>query len=183
MKNTETITLGGGCFWCIDAVYREIEGINSVISGYAGGEMKNPSYEQVCSGNTGHAEVVQIIFDPTKISLSLILEIFFFIHDPTQLNRQGNDVGTQYRSIILTHNKDQEKIAKEIISNLENQKVYADKIVTEIKEIDDFYKAEPYHQDYYNNNINSNPYCNIVISPKINKFRKKYFDKISTSTK
>lgn len=173
----EYATLGGGCFWCLDAVFVELKGIKSINSGYAGGSVDNPSYQQVCSGRTGHAEVVQIEYDENLISYEDILDIFFFIHDPTTLNRQGNDVGTQYRSIILYHNENQKMIAEKKISELTNEKVYRNKIVTEIVPLESFYKAENYHQNYFAMNPKQ-PYCSYVIEPKVSKFRKHYLDKL-----
>ncbi len=171
----ETAVLGGGCFWCIEAVFQQVKGVSSVESGYAGGDVENPTYEQVCSGNTGHAEVVRVSFDPDEISYRKLLEVFFYVHDPTTLNRQGNDVGTQYRSIILYTSPEQEKIAKELIGELEEQKFFADPIVTQLEPLKVFYKAEDYHQSYYQNNT-AQPYCQLVISPKVEKFQDKFAD-------
>jgi peptide-methionine (S)-S-oxide reductase len=171
----ETAILGGGCFWCIEAVFQQIKGVSSAQSGYAGGDVENPTYEQVCSGNTGHAEVVRVSFDPEELSYRKLLEVFFYIHDPTTLNRQGNDVGTQYRSIIMFTSPEQEKIAKELIDEMEEQKFYADPVVTQIEPLKTFYKAEDYHQSYYENNA-AQPYCQLVISPKVEKFQDKFAD-------
>lgn len=168
-KTTETATIGGGCFWCLEAVYERIDGVISVTSGYAGGFKKNPTYKEVCSGETGHAEVVHIVYDPKKITFKQILDIFWQIHDPTSLNRQGADVGTQYRSIILYHNDEQKKIAIE--SKNEAQKQFSKPIVTEIVPLIEFYKAEEYHQDFYRNNPEYG-YCKAVIKPKIEKLEK-----------
>jgi peptide-methionine (S)-S-oxide reductase len=167
---TEKATLGGGCFWCIEAVYQRLPGVVSVTSGYAGGSLANPTYEQVCSGSTGHAEVVQIEFDPAKISYTQILELFWQAHDPTTLNRQGNDEGTQYRSVIFYHSPGQKVVAEE--SRRKAQSKLSDPIVTEIQPITAFYKAENYHQQYYQNNAHQ-PYCRFVIKPKLDKIFKK----------
>lgn len=176
-QNNDKITLGGGCFWCIEAVFEQLDGVKSVVSGYAGGTSKNPSYDETCSGTTGHAEVTQIEFDPNKTSVEEILKVFFTVHDPTTVNRQGADKGSQYRSIILYHNENQKIIAKEIISELNKIKAYDKPIVTEIKPLVTFYKAENYHQDYYTNN-KSQPYCQMVIQPKIEKFEKVFKKRI-----
>lgn len=173
--NYETITLAGGCFWCLEAVYDEVKGVLSVDSGYSNGNVKNPSYKDVCTGLTGHAEVVQIKFDPNVISLHDILNVFFAIHDPTTLNRQGADVGTQYRSGIYYHTPEQKEIAENLIKELTAQKIFDNPIVTEVDAIKDFYIAEDYHQEYYVNN-KFQPYCMAVISPKVNKFRKHYLE-------
>ncbi len=172
-----TITLGGGCFWCIEAVYEKLDGVKSVESGYAGGKTKNPTYYQTSSGETGHAEVTQIVFDPNKTSIEEILKVFFTVHDPTTLNQQGADSGTQYRSIILYKDDEQKKIANEIIVALNKAKVYDNPIVTEVKPLVAFYKAEDAHQDYYSNN-ESQPYCQMVIQPKIDKFEKIFKERI-----
>lgn len=171
---SETIVLGGGCFWCVESVYQNVEGVESVESGYAGGNTKNPTYDQVCSGRTGHAEVVKVTFDPQKISLTEILQIFFTVsHDPTTLNRQGNDVGTQYRSIILWNSKEQLETAKQVIDKLNQEDVFNGKIVTELKELTDYYRAEEKHQNFFERNPNQ-PYCLFSIPPKLDKL-KKYF--------
>ncbi len=168
----EIATFGGGCFWCTEAIYSRIDGVEKVASGYAGGHTKNPTYKEVCTGNTGHAEVIQIYYHPQKISYAELLKVFFSTHNPTTLNRQGNDVGTQYRSVIFYHNAAQEKMAKTIIDQLTEEKVYDDNIVTEITAFDKFYQAEDYHQDYYKYNAKSNSYCEMVIQPKVEKFEK-----------
>jgi peptide-methionine (S)-S-oxide reductase len=173
--NYETITLAGGCFWCLEAVYDEVKGVISVDSGYSNGNVPNPSYKDVCTGLTGHAEVVQIKFDPNVISVRDILNVFFGIHDPTTLNRQGADVGTQYRSGIYYHTPEQKEIAENLIKELTAQKIFDNPIVTEVEAIKDFYIAEDYHQEYYVNN-KFQPYCMAVISPKVNKFRKHYLE-------
>ncbi|HEY3742971.1 MAG TPA: peptide-methionine (S)-S-oxide reductase MsrA [Bryobacteraceae bacterium] len=171
MAQQEIATLGGGCFWCLEAVYLEMRGIESVTSGYMGGAVVNPTYEAVCSGRTGHAEVAQIVFDPTVVSYRDILEVFFGIHDPTTLNRQGNDVGTQYRSVIFYHSPEQEKIAREVIA--EAAADFDDPIVTEVTEAPVFYPAENYHQNYYANH-SFQPYCMFVVGPKVKKFKAKF---------
>ena len=173
----ETITLGGGCFWCLEAIFRELRGVEKIISGYSGGSLPNPSYEEVSTGTTGHAEVVQITFDPRVISFREILEVFFTIHDPTTLNRQGADVGTQYRSMILYHTPEQERIAKEVIAELERAKVWDAPIVTEVTPFKAFYQAEEYHQEYFERYPHQ-PYCRLVIAPKVAKFRKQFLSKL-----
>jgi peptide-methionine (S)-S-oxide reductase len=174
---TEIATLGGGCFWCLEAVYEELRGVEKVESGYSGGGVPDPTYRQVCTGTTGHAEVVQVAFDPEVVSFREILEVFFTIHDPTTLNRQGADVGTQYRSAIFYHDEEQKRVAEEVISELEAEGVWDDPIVTEVTPVDTFYKAEEYHQGYYRNN-EYQPYCQVVISPKVAKFRSKYLSRL-----
>lgn len=170
-NNLETITLGGGCYWCVEAVYENLDGVKSVVSGFSGGETKDPTYEEVCSGTTGHAEVVQITYDKTKTNLDEIFQVFFTVHDPTTLNRQGADVGTQYRSVIFYKDEEQKKAAKSIIDQLNAEKVYKNPIVTTLEPFTKFYEAEDYHQNYYENN-KSAPYCQMVIQPKIEKFEK-----------
>jgi peptide-methionine (S)-S-oxide reductase len=173
----ETATLASGCFWCTEAVFDEVRGVVKVESGYSGGRTPNPSYEDVCSGETGHAETIQISFDPKQVSYNDILHIFFTTHDPTTLNRQGADVGTQYRSVIFYHNSEQEKTAKQVIEELEKQKIWKKPIVTEVTPFTEFYKAEDYHQEYYRNNRRQ-PYCQAVIEPKLAKLRQHYFEKL-----
>lgn len=173
----EKITLGGGCFWCIEAAFENIKGIEKVQSGYAGGNTKNPSYEEICEGNTGHAEVVQLTYDSSIISIEEILRIFFTVHDPTTLNYQGADVGTQYRSVIFYHTKRQKDISENIINKLTNEKVFDNKIVTQILPFTNYYPAEKYHQEYYSNNKNK-PYCKAVIAPKLEKLKKVFPDKL-----
>lgn len=174
----ETIVLGGGCFWCVESVFRQIEGVEEAISGYAGGKTKNPNYESVCSGKTGHAEVVKVSFAPDKISLEEILKIFFVVsHDPTTLNRQGNDVGTQYRSIILWTSEQQKNTAKTIIEKLEQNKTFNSPIVTQLEELTEFYAAEEYHQNYFAKHPNQ-PYCLFTIPPKLAKLNQKFPDKL-----
>jgi peptide-methionine (S)-S-oxide reductase len=176
---TEIATLGGGCFWCLEAVYRETEGIEKVVSGYMGGSTTNPTYKEVCSGATGHVEVVQLTFDPNAISYRDILEIFFVIHDPTTLNRQGNDVGTQYRSVIFYHSPEQKAVAEDTIRELTAQKVFDDPLVTAIEPARDFYPAEAYHQEYFENHPYQ-PYCAFVGAPKVQKFRKKFAGRVKS---
>jgi peptide-methionine (S)-S-oxide reductase len=174
---SEIVTLGGGCFWCLEAIFKELRGVEKVVSGYSGGNVSDPTYSQVCSGTTGHAEVVQITFDPGIISFRELLGVFFTIHDPTTLNRQGADIGTQYRSVIFYHTPEQQKIAREVISELEKEKTWDAPIVTEVKPFTAFYKAEEHHQEYFERNPEQ-PYCRIVIEPKVAKFRKQYFEKL-----
>lgn len=170
---TETATLGGGCFWCTEASLAQLNGVHKVVSGYAGGETERPTYEDICTGATGHAEVIQVEFDPSVIDYRTLLIAFFAIHDPTTLNRQGNDRGTQYRSVIFTHNDEQAEIAKNLIEDLEASKVWDDPIVTEIKPAPKFWPAEGYHQDYFANNPYQ-PYCMAVVSPKVRKIRESF---------
>ena len=176
-KQFEIATLAGGCFWCLEAVFNELKGVESVESGYSGGHVQSPSYAQVCNGDTGHAEVVQITFDPQLLSLKDLLTVFFTVHDPTTLNRQGNDVGTQYRSAIFYHNEEQKKIAEAVIQEIGAEKIWDDPIVTEVKPFDQFYVAEDYHQEYYKNN-SFQPYCRIVIAPKVARIRRKFADRL-----
>lgn len=177
LQKMDTITLGGGCYWCVEAVYEMLKGVEKVESGFSGGHIKNPSYKEVCQGTTGHAEVVQIVFDNTKTSLDEIFKVFFTVHDPTTLNRQGGDVGTQYRSIIFYRDEEQRKAAKSIIDELNAQKVYDSQIVTQVAPFDIFYIAEAYHQNYYNQNKEQG-YCRMVIQPKIEKFEKVFKDRV-----
>ena len=173
----EIATLAGGCFWCLEAVYDEVKGVDGVESGYMGGEVKNPTYRQVCEGDTGHAEVVRVTYDPTVVSFRDLLDVFFIIHDPTQLNRQGNDVGTQYRSAIFFHSPEQERIAREAIAAVEAEGPYEDRVVTQVVPAEDFYVAEQYHQEYFANNPYQ-PYCMAVVAPKVAKFRKKFLARL-----
>ena len=173
----ETATLAGGCFWCLEAVYDQMKGVESVESGYMGGQTPDPSYEAVCTGQTGHAEVVQIMFDPRVVSYREILEVFFAIHDPTTLNRQGNDVGTQYRSAIFYHSAEQKVLAQDVMTTLTKDKVFDQPIVTEVVPAGPFYVAEDYHQEYFTRNP-SQPYCTYVVNPKVAKFRKQFADKM-----
>ncbi len=173
----EVATLGGGCFWCVEAVYNQLTGVDSAISGYMGGHIANPTYEQVCSKTTGHAEVVKVTFDNDAVSFEDILNIFFTIHNPTTLNRQGNDVGPQYRSGIWYHSQAQKRIAEETIRRIEKDGLYPDKVVTEVTPAGTFWVAEAYHQDYFVNNPRSG-YCAYIIAPKVAKFRKQYFERL-----
>lgn len=170
-RSLETITLGAGCFWCVEAVFERLEGVESVTSGYSGGKISNPTYREVTSGRTGHAEVIQVRYNPEIIPFARLLKIFFMTHDPTTLNRQGADVGTQYRSAIFYHTEEQKRIAEEVKNRLEQEKIWSDPVVTEITEYGNFYRAEDYHQEYYRNNPNQG-YCRMVIAPKMEKFEK-----------
>jgi len=177
--NLQQITFGNGCFWCTEAVFQSIKGVKSVVSGYMGGQVKNPSYKEVCTGKTGHAEVLQVEYDADEISFDELLLIFFKTHDPTTLNRQGNDVGTQYRSAIFYYDDAQKRQAEAMIRKLTEEQVYAKPIVTEITPATEFYRAEDYHQDYFKNNPH-NPYCAVVIQPKLHKFAKEFGEKIKS---
>ncbi|WP_205513403.1 peptide-methionine (S)-S-oxide reductase MsrA [Longitalea arenae] len=174
---TDTATFGNGCFWCTEAIFQQLDGVISATSGYSGGHVDNPSYKQVCTGNTGHAEVLQIVYDPAKITYDELLEVFWQTHDPTTLNRQGNDVGTQYRSVIFYHNNEQKEKAEKYKAELDKSGAFNNPIVTEIAPFNKFYVAENYHQDYYNQN-GAQPYCNIVIRPKVEKFQKVFKSKL-----
>ena len=173
--NLQAATLAGGCFWCLEAVFDEVKGVQGVESGYAGGTMPNPSYRTVCNGDTGHAEVVQVHFDPNVVSYHDLLNVFFAIHDPTTMNRQGADVGTQYRSAIFYHDDEQKKVAEELIQSLNAQKIWDKPIVTEVTKLDKFYMAEDYHQEYFARNT-FQPYCQAVVAPKVSKFRKHFLE-------
>jgi peptide-methionine (S)-S-oxide reductase len=177
MHKLEIATLGGGCFWCLEAIFNELRGVEKVVSGYSGGSVPDPTYSEVCSGTTGHAEAVQITFDPQIISFKELLQVFFTIHDPTTLNRQGADVGTQYRSVIFYHTAEQKSVAQEVIAELEKAKVWDAPIVTALMPFEAFYPAEEYHQEYYNRNPEQ-PYCRVVIEPKVVKFRKQFLAKL-----
>ena len=179
LSSQEVATLGGCCFWCLEPLYEELLGVKQVVSGYAGGHVVNPTYEQICSKTTGHAEVIQVSFDPSAISFREILEVFFTSHDPTTPNRQGNDVGPQYRSVILYHNEEQKEVAEEMIRDYAPQ-IWDSPIVTELTPLDTFYVAESYHQNYYRDN-GFQPYCLFVIRPKVNKFRKQWQAKLKAS--
>jgi peptide-methionine (S)-S-oxide reductase len=176
-SRTEVATLGGGCFWCLEAVYQELRGVKNVESGYSGGDVPHPTYRQVCSEMTGHAEVVQVTFDPDEVSYRDILDVYFTIHDPTTLNRQGADVGTQYRSAIFYHTEEQKRVAEEAISDLQAEGIWNNPIVTEVAPFDEFYVAEDYHQDYFRNN-GFQPYCQVIIAPKVAKFRKEHLERL-----
>jgi peptide-methionine (S)-S-oxide reductase len=180
-KNLETATLGAGCFWCVEAVFDDLRGVEDVVSGYSGGNKDNPTYQEVCSESTGHAEVVRLTFDPQIIDFSDILRVFFTVHDPTQLNRQGNDIGTSYRSAIFYHNDEQRQAAEEVIKEITDEGIYDKPIVTEVTAFDKFWPAENYHQEYFANNPNQ-PYCAAVVAPKVAKFRKKFVDRLKSSS-
>ena len=180
-SKSEVATLAGGCFWCIEAVMEQLQGVESVESGYIGGDVPNPSYQHVCTGRTGHAEAVQVTFDPETISYRDLLKVFFAVHDPTTLNRQGPDVGTQYRSEVFAHTDEQEDTAREVIAELDAARVWDRRIVTEVSPLADFYPAEDYHREYYRRN-GSQPYCQAVISPKVAKFRKQFMSRLKTAT-
>ena len=173
----DTATLGGGCFWCLEAVFQELNGVKRVVSGYAGGQVANPTYEQVCSGRTGHAEVVQVTFDRAQVSFRDVLQVFFGIHDPTTLNRQGADVGTQYRSAIFYNSPEQESIARAVIEEIEKAGIWDAPVVTEVAPLTEFYPAEQYHQDYFRRNPGQG-YCRVVIAPKVAKFRKEHLARL-----
>lgn len=177
MPQREVATLAGGCFWCLEAAFQDLKGVENVQSGYAGGRVANPSYEDVCTGTTGHAEVVQITFDPQVVSYEDLLHVYFTIHDPTTLNRQGADVGTQYRSAIFYHSPEQKATAERVMAELQAQKLWDEPVVTELKPLTAFYPAEEYHRDYFRRNPNQG-YCRAVIAPKIAKVRKLYFDRL-----
>jgi peptide-methionine (S)-S-oxide reductase len=177
MTDSEIAVLGGGCFWCLDAVFRDLDGVLEVESGYAGGASANPSYEAVCSGRTGHAEVVRVTFDPAKLTYEDLLRVFFTIHDPTTLNRQGNDVGTQYRSVVFAQSDGQRETAKRVMQEIEDAKLYPGRLVTELAGAAPYYPAERYHQDYFESNPGQ-PYCMFVVAPKVSKFRKQYADRL-----
>ncbi len=176
-SKNEIATLGGGCFWCLEAVYDQLQGVISVESGYEGGRVANPSYREVCTGNTGHAEVVRVTFDRSVISYEDILRVYFTIHDPTTLNRQGADVGTQYRSVIFYHSPAQKQAAEQVMAEISKSGIWSDPLVTELTPATVFYVAEDYHQEYYEHN-GSQPYCRVVIAPKVAKFRKQYMDRL-----
>lgn len=183
MENTnlETATLAAGCFWCVEAVFDDLRGVKDVVSGYSGGHTENPTYREVCSETTGHAEVVQIKFDPQAISFKEILQVFFTVHDPTTLNRQGNDIGSSYRSAIFYHSDEQKQVAEEVIKEITNEGIYDNPIVTEVTAFDKFYPAEDYHQEYFANNP-TQPYCAAVVAPKVTKFRQKYVSRLKSNS-
>jgi len=176
-RSTELATLAGGCFWCLEAVYKELRGVSRVVSGYAGGHVESPTYREVCDGTTGHAEVVQITFDPSAVSYRELLEVFFTIHDPTTLNRQGADVGSQYRSAVFYHSPEQREAAEQVIAEMSAARVWDSPIVTEVAPLERFYPAEDYHQDYFEKNP-TQPYCRAVVAPKVSKFRKLFLDSL-----
>jgi peptide-methionine (S)-S-oxide reductase len=176
-KNLETATLAAGCFWCVEAVFDDLRGVEDVVSGYSGGHKENPTYQEVCSETTGHAEVAQIKFDPQELSFKELLQVFFAVHDPTTLNRQGNDVGSSYRSAIFYHDDEQKRVAEEVIREVNQEAVYDNPIVTEVAPFDKFYPAENYHQEYFANNPNQ-PYCAAVVAPKVANFRQKFLTRL-----
>ena len=178
-QSKEVATLAGGCFWCLEAVYKTLRGVTGVVSGYAGGDVLNPTYYQVCEGTTGHAEVVQITFDPRAVTFRELLEVFFTIHDPTTLNRQGADIGTQYRSAVFYHTPEQRETAKQLIAELDSAHIWDAPIVTEVAPLKTFYPAEDYHQNYFDNNP-TQPYCRAIVAPKVAKFRKQFLEKLKT---
>jgi peptide-methionine (S)-S-oxide reductase len=180
VNRKEVATLAGGCFWCLEAVYEQLTGVERVVSGYAGGQVPDPTYQQVCAGTTGHAEVVELTFDPAVVSFKELLEVFFTIHDPTTLNRQGADVGTQYRSAIFYHSPEQKEVAKQVISEINEAKIWDAPVVTELAPLAEFYPAEEYHQEYFRRNPYQ-PYCQVVVAPKVAKFRKKYLERLKKS--
>ena len=180
-RELETATLAAGCFWCVEAVFDDLVGVEDVVSGYSGGHMENPTYQEVCSETTGHAEVIQLRFDPERVSYDDILRIFFTVHDPTTLNRQGNDIGTSYRSAIFYHSPEQKEAAERVMKEISDAKLYDDPIVTEVAEFDRFWPAENYHQEYFANNPNQ-PYCAAVVAPKVAKFRKTFADRLKSSS-
>lgn len=179
MSQLETATLAAGCFWCVEAVFDDLRGVEDVVSGYSGGHTKNPKYQQVCSETTGHAEVVQIRFDPAELSYADLLRVFFTVHDPTTLNRQGGDVGTSYRSAIFYHSAEQRQTAEQIIAEITAEGLYDDPLVTEVTAFDQFWPAEDYHQEYFLNNPDQ-PYCAAVVAPKVAKFRRKFVDRLKS---
>jgi peptide-methionine (S)-S-oxide reductase len=183
MENTnlETATLAAGCFWCVEAVFDDLRGVQDVVSGYSGGHKENPTYQEVCSETTGHAEVVQIRFDPQAISFKEILQVFFTVHDPTTLNRQGNDIGSSYRSAIFYHSDEQKRVAEEVIKEVTGENIYDNPIVTEVTAFEKFYPAEDYHQEYFANNP-TQPYCAAVVAPKVAKFRQKYVSRLKSNS-
>lgn len=177
MSNLETATLAAGCFWCVEAVFDDLKGVEDVVSGYSGGHTENPTYRQVCDGTTGHAEVIQVRFDPSEISFKEILQVFFSVHDPTTLNRQGHDIGTQYRSAIFYHSDEQKRVAEETIREVNDEAIWDGPILTEVTPFEKFYVAEDYHQEYFANNPNQ-PYCAAVVAPKVAKFRQKFVSRL-----
>lgn len=179
-NSKDSITIGGGCFWCLEAIFQRVKGVEGAKSGYSAGHIDNPTYKQVCAGDTGHAEVVQVDYNPKEVSCEELLQIFMRTHDPTTLNKQGNDHGTQYRSIILYKDEDQKQVAEKVIKDITNEKIYSDKIVTEIKPLGKFYPAEKYHDNYYNDNPNEG-YCAYVVKPKLDKFYKLFKEKAKST--
>ena len=180
MDNLETATLAAGCFWCVEAIFDDLKGVEDVVSGYSGGRTQDPTYKEVCSETTGHAEVVQIRFDPSELSFKELLQVFFTVHDPTTLNRQGGDIGTSYRSAIFYHSDEQRRVAEETIAKFNVEGIYDLPVVTEVTAFDKFWPAEDYHQDYFANNPNQ-PYCNAVVAPKVAKFRQKFLSRLKNA--
>lgn len=181
IDKVDTATFGTGCFWCTEAIFEQMKGVLKVTSGYTGGHVKNPTYKEVCSGETGHAECVQVLYEPNKVSFDELLQVFFEVHDPTSLNRQGADVGTQYRSAIFYHSTEQKEKAEYYKNELNRNGAFDKPVVTEIAPLEKFYAAEDYHQEYYENNKNTNPYCSVVIRPKLEKFQKVFSKKLKTN--
>ncbi|WP_158771829.1 peptide-methionine (S)-S-oxide reductase MsrA [Paraglaciecola sp. L1A13] len=179
MANIQQATLGGGCFWCLESAFNTVDGVELAVSAYAGGQTQDPTYEAVCSGQTGHAEVVRVNFDTNKLSYREVLEIFFALHNPTQLNRQGNDVGTQYRSAIFYHDDDQKVAAEKILQEITDEQIWPDPVVTEVIALNNYHQAEDYHQDYFSNNP-QNQYCNMVVAPKLAKFKKTFASRLKS---
>ncbi len=179
MDNLETATLAAGCFWCVEAIFDDLKGVEDVVSGYSGGHTENPTYKEVCSETTGHAEVVQIRFDPNELSFKELLQVFLTVHDPTTLNRQGGDIGTSYRSAVFYHSDEQKQVAEETIAEFNAEGIYDNPIVTEVTAFDKFWSAEDYHQEYFANNPNQ-PYCNAVVAPKVAKFRQKFLSRLKS---
>ncbi|MBK8302255.1 MAG: peptide-methionine (S)-S-oxide reductase MsrA [Pyrinomonadaceae bacterium] len=179
MDNLETATLAAGCFWCVEAIFDDLKGVEDVVSGYSGGHTENPTYKEVCSETTGHAEVVQIGFDPTELSFKELLQVFFTVHDPTTLNRQGGDIGTSYRSAVFYHSDEQKRVAEETIAEFNAEGIYDNPIVTQVAAFEKFWPAEDYHQEYFANNPNQ-PYCNAVVAPKVAKFRQKFLARLKS---
>ena len=179
MANLETATLAAGCFWCVEAIFDDLKGVEDVVSGYSGGHTENPTYKEVCGETTGHAEVVQIRFDPSVLSYKELLQVFFTVHDPTTLNRQGGDIGTSYRSAVFYHSDEQKRVAEETIAEFNAEGIYDNPIVTEVTAFDKFWPAEDYHQEYFANNPNQ-PYCNAVVAPKVAKFRQKFLSRLKS---
>ncbi|MEQ1922410.1 MAG: peptide-methionine (S)-S-oxide reductase MsrA [Pyrinomonadaceae bacterium] len=179
MDNLETATLAAGCFWCVEAIFDDLRGVEDVVSGYSGGHTENPTYKEVCSETTGHAEVVQIRFDPSELSYKELLQVFFTVHDPTTLNRQGGDIGTSYRSAVFYRSDEQKRVAEETIAEFNAEGIYDNPIVTEVTAFDKFWPAEDYHQEYFANNPNQ-PYCNAVVAPKVAKFRQKFLSRLKS---
>ena len=180
MANIQQATLGGGCFWCLESAFNTVDGVKLAITAYAGGQTQKPTYEQVCSGQTGHAEVVRVNFDADKLSYREVLETFFALHNPTQLNRQGDDVGTQYRSAIYYHDDLQKQASEQILQEITDEQIWPDPVVTEVVELNNYFQAEDYHQDYFNNNP-QNQYCNMVVAPKLAKFKKTFASRLKSA--